>query len=427
VGRLPSAVLLAVLSCGPTLAAGSSELAIPGVADRGSEDAVRLVFLLQYVGADYAAAVADGRVVNEAEYSENREFAGQIADLFARLQTSIPAAKAQAIEREVHRIVELVDARGEPRLVREAAESAIPRLVEALALRAFPRQRPDPARARALYAENCTPCHGARGGGDGPRARELDPPPARFTDRVRMSSAAPYVFYNAITLGVANTGMASFADSFSDQERWDLAFYLWTFEGSGDVAPTSLPPVVVSLRDLATRSSKELAPEVMRQAAALGRPLDPDEAERWVAELRAHPPPLSDAQERLARVRQDLAKSVSLVWRGELEQAVDLVTTSYLSEFEPLEPELDGRDTRVRQQFERGLVTFRSALRRADRAAALATAKELEETVDRAAAVLAGRSKRPAARGVMFSLLMVGAAAAIVLYRRWVGKRSVVS
>ena len=71
-----SAVLLAVLSCGPTLA-GSSDLAIPDAADRRREDAGRLVFLLQYVGSDYAVAVADGRVVDEAEYSENREFAAR--------------------------------------------------------------------------------------------------------------------------------------------------------------------------------------------------------------------------------------------------------------------------------------------------------------------------------------------------------------
>jgi high-affinity iron transporter len=417
--------LVTILSGGSNFGAASPEPARPGPADRRGEDAARLVFLLQYVGADYAAAVVEGRVADEAEYLENREFAGQIAELFERLRPSIPVARAQGIERDVRRIVELVGTLGEPRLVRESAESAIPKLVEEFALRAFPRQRPDPARARALYAENCTPCHGAGGGGDGPRARELDPMPASFNDRARMSSAAPYVFYNAITFGVANTGMASFADSFSDQDRWDLAFYLWTFESEGG-SPMSLPPVVLSLRDLATRSSKELAPEVMRQAAALGRPLDSDGAERWVAELRAHPPPLSDAQERLARVRQDLAQSVSLAQRGELEQAVDLVTTSYLSDFEPLEPELDRRDTRVRQRFERGLVAFRSALRRADQTTALATAKELEATVDRAAAVLAGRNEGLAWRGVALTFLGVGVAAVVVLVLRRVGKRSTV-
>jgi high-affinity iron transporter len=417
--------LVTILSGGSSLGATSPEPATPGAADRRGEDASRLVFLLQYVGADYATAVVEGRVVDDAEYLENRDFAGQIAELFERLRPSIPVSKAQGIEREVRRIVELVGNLGEPRLVRESAESAIPKLVDAFALRSFPRQRPDPARARALYAENCKPCHGADGGGDGPRARELAPPPAKFTDRARMSSSAPYVFYNAITFGVANTGMASFADSFSDQDRWDLAFYLWTFASEGG-SPTSVPPVVLSLRDLATRSSKELAPEVMRQAAALGRALNSQGAEQQVAELRAHPPPISDAQERLARVRQDLAQSVSLAKRGELEQAVDIVTTSYLQEFEPLEPELDTRDTRVRQRFERGLVAFRSALRRADQATALATAKELEATVDRAAVVLAGRGEGLASVRVALTLLGVGAAVAVVLVLRWVGKRSTV-
>jgi high-affinity iron transporter len=389
-------------------------------------DASRLVFLLQYVGSDYGAAVTDGKIVDEAEYRENREFAGQIADLLTRLGPSIPPGKAAAIEPPVRRLVELVDARGDARLVRDAAESAIPRLVEVFDLRAFPRERPDPARAHALYAENCAVCHGNGGGGDGPRAKDLDPPPARFTDQTRMSEAAPYTFYNAITLGVANTAMASFADSLSDQERWNLAFYLWTFALRSDTTPASPPTVVVSLRDLATRSSRELAPEILRKAAAIGQPLDAEGAECWVAELRAHPPALSDAQERLARVRQDLAQSVLLVHRGELEEAVDLITTSYLSEFEPLEPALDERDTRVRQRFEQGLVEFRSALRHGNQAHALATAKELDATVDRAADVLSARAAAYDVGPVGISLAAAAAVVTLLLLRRWIGNRSVV-
>jgi high-affinity iron transporter len=389
-------------------------------------DASRLVFLLQYVGADYGVAVADGKIVDEAEYRENREFAGQIADLLARLRPSIPPAKTAAIEAPVRRLVELVDARGDARLVRDAAESAIPRLVDVFRLRAFPRERPDPERAHVLYAENCAVCHGNGGGADGSRAKDLDPPPARFTDLTRMSEAAPYVFYNAITFGVANTAMASFADSLSDQERWDLAFYLWTFVLGNDTPPASPPGVVVSLRDLATRSSRELAPEIVRNAAAIGQPLDAEGAERWVAELRAHPAALSDAQERLARVRQDLAQSVLLVHRGELEEAADLITTSYLSEFEPLEPALDERDARVRQRFENGLVEFRTALRHRDQDHALAIAKDLDATVDRAADVLAGRGVSGGVGAIGISLAAVTAVATLLLLWRWVGMRSVV-
>ena len=401
-------------------AAGREPSAVPG------GNASRLVFLLQYVGSDYGAAVADGAIVDESEYRENRDFATQIADLLERLRPSIPPGKMAAIETPVRRLVELVGARGDARLVRDAAESAIPRLVEAFELRAFPRERPEPARARGLYAENCAVCHGEGGGGDGPRAKDLDPSPARFTDRTRMSETAPYVFYNAITLGVENTAMASFSDSLSDQQRWNLAFYLWTFTLGNDVPLEAVPSAVVSLRDLSTRSSRELAPEILRHAAAVGRTLDTDDAERWVAELRAHPPTLSDAEERLARVRQDLAQSVFLVNRGKLEEAVDLVTDSYLSEFEPLEATLDQRDTRVRQRFEQGLVDFRAALRRGDQRSALATAKELDATVDRAAEVLAGRRGGLHVGALGWWMAAASAFVALALVRRWVGKRAVV-
>jgi high-affinity iron transporter len=314
-----------------------------------------------------------------------------------------------------------VAARADPALVREVTESAIPRLVEAFDLRSFPRQRPDPARANRLYADNCTPCHGPGGGGDGPRAKELDPLPAHFTDPVRMNGAAPYLFYNAITFGVANTAMASFAEALSDQERWDLAFFLWTFV---------LPPerraarddVVLSLRDLATRSSLDLAPEVIRQAAARGETIDTAEAALRVAQLRAYPPLLSDAQDRLARLRQDLARSVALVERGDLEAAADEVTTAYLTEFEPLEPEIDRRDSRIRQRFERGLIEVRGALRRNDRAAALATAKALTETVDRAAELLAEPGTPRSSRRALPIVGFVVAAIAVLLALRRIGK-----
>jgi len=397
----------------------------PPATQREMGDAEQLVFLLQYVGSDYAGAVRDGRVVDEAEYRENREFAALIAERFAHLRSAIPPAKVAALETAVAKLRELVDARADPRLVREITEAAIPRLVEALDLRSFPRERPDPRRASALYADNCAPCHGARGGGDGPRAKEFDPPPARFTDPERLNATAPYVFYNAITLGVANTAMASFAEALSDQERWDLAFYIWTFivPDRGALEPSPSPAarqVVLSLRDLATRTSLEVAPEVIRQAAAHGEMIDREEACQRVARLRVHPPPLSDAEERLARLRQDLVRSVSLVEHGDSDAAADVVTTAYLSDFEPLEPELDRRDRQVRQDFERGLIEFRTALRRSDTKAALATARMLESTVDRAATVLAPRASG-GGPGTMLAITALIVAAGAVAVRR-IGK-----
>jgi mono/diheme cytochrome c family protein len=36
------------------------------------------------------------------------------------------------------------------------------------------------ARGKALYLDNCAPCHGAGGEGDGPLAAEYDPPPTNL-------------------------------------------------------------------------------------------------------------------------------------------------------------------------------------------------------------------------------------------------------
>ena len=394
----------------------------PSANPADAAEAQQLVFLLQYVGSDYGSAVENGRIVDEAEYRENREFTALIVERFRRLRSAMPRAKVRELENTLRKLDELVSARADARLVKEVTEAAIPFAVEAFDLRSFPRERPDPKLASRLYAESCTACHGAHGGGDGPRAKELNPPPARFTDPTRMNTAAPYLFYNAITLGVLNTAMASFSDSLSDQERWNLAFYLWTFAlPRGEDAP--VPPLGLSLRDLATRSSADLAPVVVRRAAARGQSIDAARALAWLARLRADPPSLSNPQEQLARLRQDLERSVALVERGDMDSAADVVTDAYLAEFEPLEPELDRRDGRVRQRFEQGLLELRAALRRGNRPAALATVKTLEETVGQAERLLGanGAGKASNTRIVLVLLLMAVALGGVVLVWR-IGK-----
>lgn len=416
-------ILLVFLAEPPAASPVLQPTAVPEARDPHAADAERVVFLLQYVGSDYGAAVKDGKIVDEAEYRENSEFASLIAEGFASFRGALPPSKVAPLEAAVRRLGELVSSRADAEEVKEVAESAIPLLVDAFELRSFPRQRPDPTTAGRLFADNCVPCHGLRGEGDGPRAKELDPPPVRFSDGSRMDTTAPYVFYNAITLGVANTAMASFSDSLSDQERWDLAFYLWTFAlPSGQSAEP--PRVALSLRDLATRSSVVLSPEVIRQTAARGVTVNEEQAALWVARLRANPPVLSDSQERLARLRQDLATSISLLDEGNLDAAADLVTTSYLSEFEPLEPEVDRHDPRVRQSFERDLIDFRAALRRNDHEAARVTASRLEKTVDRAAELLGGESKTSPRRATAVGLVaaILAMLVAVFLIKRWIGK-----
>ncbi|MGH9322128.1 MAG: hypothetical protein ACRD3V_19865, partial [Vicinamibacteria bacterium] len=69
---------------------GTTEIA--AAADRGLPvtpgpglGAEELLFLLQYVGSDYSAAVADGAVLDEFEYQEMLEFSRVLVEEYGRI------------------------------------------------------------------------------------------------------------------------------------------------------------------------------------------------------------------------------------------------------------------------------------------------------------------------------------------------------
>ena len=61
-------------------------------------------------------------------------------------------------------------------------------------------------RGRAIYAKNCTPCHGETGKGDGPGAGVLKPPPRDHTDYAYMSALADKEIADVIKMGGAIKG-----------------------------------------------------------------------------------------------------------------------------------------------------------------------------------------------------------------------------
>lgn len=84
----------------------------------------------------------------------------------------------------------------------------------------FPSRRPSAPKAASLYQENCASCHGVDGKGQVPGARDL-------SDADYLRGETPLRFYQIITDGRGS--MPSWRGKLSDDERWDLAFYIWTF------------------------------------------------------------------------------------------------------------------------------------------------------------------------------------------------------
>jgi high-affinity iron transporter len=411
-GYRPAICLLAL--------AASLVLAVPEPVTAASANAQQVVFLLQYIGTDYPAAVQNGEIVNSFEYQEMTDFAAGAREKLGSLRSGLTPDVAARLEKLLEDLEQRIGRRVPAVEVRELTDRAIDLLVDSFQLKPVPRQLPRIERAAALYRDACATCHGEDGEGTGPEAEGLEPPPADFTDRERMASAAPYVFYNAITFGIDGTAMASFRDSLDEQERWDLAFFLWGF-----VAPERPPPgtasVRVPLRDLATRSTDELAREIHRRAEADGRSVPIEDAKTLVASLRFAPRPITDHEERLANVRREIRRSLEALARDDLEEAAEVVTSAYLEHFEPLEPQIDRIDPAVRQRFERGLIDFRKALRAGEGERARTVGRDLLSAVDDAEALFgeSGKTGRTVLLlGGFAGLLLVG-----LLWMVGVGKR----
>ena len=75
-----------------------------------------------------------------------------------------------------------------------------------------------------LYHENCAPCHGDTGKGDGDTGKIIKKKPANFTDEKLMSAETDgSIFWK---MGEGRGPMPSWKDELSDKERWQLVIFI---------------------------------------------------------------------------------------------------------------------------------------------------------------------------------------------------------
>ena len=80
------------------------------------------------------------------------------------------------------------------------------------------------AAGEQLYHENCAPCHGETGKGDGDTGKIIKKKPANFTDEKLMSEETDgSLFWK---MGEGRGPMPSWKDELSDKERWQLVIYI---------------------------------------------------------------------------------------------------------------------------------------------------------------------------------------------------------
>jgi Tol biopolymer transport system component/mono/diheme cytochrome c family protein len=89
-----------------------------------------------------------------------------------------------------------------------------------------------------LYLDNCVPCHGATGRGDGPAGVGLNPRPGDFTQHMLPGKHTDGQVFLWIANGYPNSAMPAWSPRLTDEQIWQLVGYLRTF---GQISSQSQP------------------------------------------------------------------------------------------------------------------------------------------------------------------------------------------
>lgn len=132
---------------------------------------------------------------------------------------------------------------------------------------------------RAVFEEaDCWECHGAQGRGDGERAGELTddwdfplwPANLHLGWKLKGGSTAPDI-YLRFTTGLDGTPMPSYHQTLSDEQRWQLAYYVASLARSG--AQDRTPAVVITARRIEAAVPTEPADPVWETVTETHIPL----------------------------------------------------------------------------------------------------------------------------------------------------------
>jgi len=359
-------VLLFRLRLFTLLLAALGGIMLSPVAARAQGGEVQTIWrLLDYVAVDYAGAVSGGRVTSTNEYAEMTEFSATIRTGIAALPSK--PGRARLIG-EAQGLEAAIASKAAPEVVAQKARALASDLLAAYPVPLAPAKAPDPARGRALYAENCASCHGAKGDGRGPQAVGMDPPPIAFTDAERARKRSLFALYQVIDQGLDGTAMQSFSH-LPSEDRWALAAYVGGFAFKDAAAGERMWKSNAALRqrfpDLQAFTS--MTPE------ELGRAIGQNKADAVVAYLRMNPQALSmPTPASLAVAREKLSQSLTAYRAGDRRNAERLALSAYLDGFEPVEPILTARDATLMARIEGAMGEFRTAIGRGEPAEVLA-------------------------------------------------------
>ena len=355
------------------------------------ESAKRLLALIDYIDSDYKNAVQAGKILNASEYQEQLEFSKRVMELFQQLKQVDKSDKA-GIEGDLKILANQIESKADPKAVSGTATVIGKKIRDTYNIIPHPRQLPSFEAGKKLFAENCAQCHGETGKGDGPSRATMNPKqplPANFTDPEFADGLSPFKAFNAISFGVENTAMASFA-ALSEEERWQLAFYVLSlgFSESQSKAGESLlqknrvPAELTDVAALSTLTGSQLSDKLKAYFT------DEPQTSNVLAYLRRGLLQKTSADP-LAIARTRLREAADLYASGDKEKAYQKAVEAYIDGYDLAEPTLFAKDMSFGRNLEAQFTEFRNAIKQEVSLAEIQRQQiDIEAKLDRASQLL---------------------------------------
>ncbi len=318
----------------------------------------RILSLVDYIGGDYANAVEEGKIISEFEYQEMLDFSSASVELWEKIPEKKP--ETADFSEKFALLHSIIVSKGSVSEVESLANELKGRIISAYDIKPYPTKIPDYESGKALYAENCSSCHGLSGKPDEAFSKTLNPPPTDFTASDINQGLSPFKVYNTTTFGIEGTAMASFEEVLDEEQKWDIAFYVLSL-GYPDIPPggtsgfstENIPRDVKKLENLALASNAE----ILLNAGAGG---SDQNVLFYLRTAYLRDGIAGGASEAIDHTMRKLAEAINLHEAGRKDEAFREALDGYLGGFQRIEPALVSKKRSLVLRVEKKMGFFRS-------------------------------------------------------------------
>jgi high-affinity iron transporter len=119
-----------------------------------SDEAKRVLALIDYIGGDYRNAVQKGKIINQDEYQEMTEFSARSLELFERLKETEGRDRA-GVEKDLRAVALHIGQKSGEDVIPQLAQQIKDRLIATYKIVTHPKVLPNLESAKAVYDQNC--------------------------------------------------------------------------------------------------------------------------------------------------------------------------------------------------------------------------------------------------------------------------------